>query len=658
VGDRSRRKLAEGDFRFFCESYFPHLFSLAWSKDHLRVIGKIERVVRDHETLAVAMPRGSGKTTLCLTAVQWAVLCGHHRFVYLISSTQESALSLLATIKAHLGGPGAPLLLADFPEALVPIHRLEGETRRCNGQRYYGIPTRIGWGVDAITLPTIPASRSSGSIIRVAGITGNIRGALHALPDGRQVRPTLVVCDDPQTDQSAASILQTAERLGIINGAIRGLAGPGQRTAVIVPCTVIQSGDLADQLLDRKRNPSWHGERTKMLDAFPTNVKLWADYARLREQSLQADGDGREATEFYAAHRDRMDAGARAAWPERFLSDRGEISAVQHAMNLKLDHGEASFFAEYQNEPLRPGESPGEVLTVEQVCNRANGRPAGEVPLACTKLTMFVDVHDRLLYWCLCGWEENFAAGYVVDYGTWPHQHVRTFTLASAARTLGRAFPRIGADGAIQAGLEELVSTCLQREYKRGDGVMRIDRLLVDMGYKAGLVAAVKHKCGGTAMMLCRGMGIRASRQPMSTWKRRPGEQHGLYWYIPNVSRTAEHPHVAADVNWWKAYVHTALATAPGDRGCLTLFGKPVDHELLAAHVADSEQWTEVKALGRTVREWTLKPGRPDNHWLDCLTGCAVAASVAGLQMPGQGGPQRTRKHYGQADLTPGNRRN
>jgi hypothetical protein len=53
---------------FFCESYFPHLFTLDWSADHLRVIGKVERVVRDHETLAVAMPRGSGKTGFCLTA--------------------------------------------------------------------------------------------------------------------------------------------------------------------------------------------------------------------------------------------------------------------------------------------------------------------------------------------------------------------------------------------------------------------------------------------------------------------------------------------------------------------------------------------------------------------------------------------------------------
>jgi hypothetical protein len=178
------------------------------------------------------------------------------------------------------------------------------------------VPARIGWGVDEAVMPTIPASRCSGSIVRVSGITGNIREALHTRANGTQVRPTLLVCDDPQTDQSARSILQTAERLGVVNGAISGLAGPGERTAIIIPCTVIQHGDLADQLLDRQKNPSWHGERTKLVYSFPTATKLWAEYARIRDESLRADGDGHEATEFYAARREQMDAGAEVAWPD------------------------------------------------------------------------------------------------------------------------------------------------------------------------------------------------------------------------------------------------------------------------------------------------------------------------------------------------------
>ena len=47
ISDLQRRWRADGDFRFFCETYFPQVFSLAWSEDHLRVIAKIERAASD-----------------------------------------------------------------------------------------------------------------------------------------------------------------------------------------------------------------------------------------------------------------------------------------------------------------------------------------------------------------------------------------------------------------------------------------------------------------------------------------------------------------------------------------------------------------------------------------------------------------------------------
>jgi hypothetical protein len=40
IGDSNRRVRADRDFKSFCESYFPHLFTLTWSQDHLRVIAK------------------------------------------------------------------------------------------------------------------------------------------------------------------------------------------------------------------------------------------------------------------------------------------------------------------------------------------------------------------------------------------------------------------------------------------------------------------------------------------------------------------------------------------------------------------------------------------------------------------------------------------
>jgi len=55
---------------------------------------------------------------------------------------------------------------------------------------------------------------------------------------------------------------------------------------------------------------------------------------------------------------------------------------------------------------------------------------------------------------------------------------------------------------------------------------------------------------------------------------------------------------------------------------------------MLADHLT-SEYRVPTTARGRTVDEWKLKPGKPDNHWLDCLVGCAVAASMQGSTAQG-----------------------
>lgn len=632
VRDIARRMSGEKSFKFFCETYFPQLFRLAWSDDHLRVIKKIESVVLYGDTFAVAMPRGSGKTTLSLAAVIWAVLTGKHEFVYLLASADDQAVKLLNNIKNQLSANR--LLLEDFPESVYPIQKLENEARRCTGQKCLGLPTHIRWGVNELVMPTIPNSKSSGAVIRTCGLTGNFRGAMHVRPNGQSIRPTLVVADDPQSDASARSMVQTAERLSILNGTIIGLAGPDRKTGVIVPCTVIQEGDLADQLLNRKRFPAWRGERTKMIYEWPKRADLWAEYCKLREQSLVNDGRGEEATAFYRQNREAMDDGAVVAWPARYSPDAGEISALQAAYNLLLDYKEHGFAAEFQNEPLKEGVDGEIPLTPEDVWSKANGRPRGQVPVRCTKLTAFIDVHDNLLYYTVCGWEDDFT-GYVVEYGTFPKQNRRHFTLHRATHTLGRMFPDAGRDGAIMAGLEKLVKGLLETKYPRGEGYMHIDRLLVDMGYKDKIVAAVKFKVGGSVMMLSKGVGIRAGNRPIAQYQRRPGWKIGHHWFIPSVARTQEHPHIAIDTNYWKSFVHDRLATKPGDAACLTLYGEAEMHELFAEHIAASETWTLTHGHGRDVREWKIKPAKPDNHWFDCLVGCAAAASEQGIALEG-----------------------
>jgi hypothetical protein len=203
VVNAERKERAASDFRYFCESYFSLTFHLPWSPDHLKVIAKIEQAVLRGGLFAMAMPRGSGKTTICECACIWAVLYGHREFVCLIGSDEGHAMDMLESVKMELDGND--LLLEDFPEVVYPIQCLDGIANRCNGQLYKGERTHIGWTAREIVLPTMPGSVASGAIIKVAGITGRIRGMKYKRADGHTVRPSLVVLDDPQTDESARS---------------------------------------------------------------------------------------------------------------------------------------------------------------------------------------------------------------------------------------------------------------------------------------------------------------------------------------------------------------------------------------------------------------------------------------------------------------------
>ncbi len=633
VVNPERRAKAEANFKKFCETYFPEVFYLPWSPDHDQVIEKIERAVLTGGLFAVAMPRGSGKTVQMQMACLWSALIGATPFVTLIAASAERAKDLLENIKVWL--ETNPLLAEDFPEVCFPIKALERITNRQKGQKYQGEPTRIEWAADKVVLPTIPDSKASGVVISCSGMKGSdIRGQNHARADGQVVRPALVMVDDPQTTESAWSPSQSQRREAILAGDVLGMAGPGKKIAGLMACTVIRPADMADNILDRDKHPEWQGERTKMIYSFPTNEKLWAKYAEVRADSLRNDGDGAEATEFYRKNREAMDAGSRVAWPERYNED--EISALQHAINLKL-RDEAAFFAEYQNEPIV--ETQGEeMLTPEEIAAKTNGYGRGAIPLGCNHLTMFIDVQQKALFWTICGFEDGFT-GYVIDYGTWPDQKRPYFTLHDIRRTIQQAKPGAGLEGAIYNALEELCGETLSRIYRREDGAdMRIDRCLIDAnwGQSTDVVYQFCRQSRFAGIVLpSHGKYVGASSMPFSEYKRKRGDRVGHHWRIPNTTGRRQVRHVLIDTNYWKSFVHARFAVAMGDPGCMSLYGRDEKtHRLLSEHIT-SEFRIKTMARDRIVDEWKLRATRPDNHWLDCIVGCMVAGSIQGANLDG-----------------------
>ena len=632
VVNPDRKAACERNFQLFCESYFPETYALAWSPDHLKVIEKIETAVLRGGLFALAMPRGSGKSTLSESAVIWAMLYGHREFITLIGATESAALETLDSIKTEL--EVNERLAEDFPEVCYPVAQLEGIANRCAGQLYKGERTRITWTSNEIVLPTVEGSRASGIIVRVAGITGRIRGMKFKRSDGRNVRPSLVVIDDPQTSESAGSLEQTRKRVRVLAGDILGLAGPGQKISGIMPCTIIRPGDMADIILNRNTHPDWNGEKTRMVYRFPTNMKLWEEYAEIRAEALRTEGNFEKATEFYLANREAMDAGAEVSWEARFNHD--EVSALQHAMNLKFQD-EAAFMSEYQNDPLPDDTADDSLLSVDEICAKINGLARRRVPLKCDRLTMFVDVQKALLFYVVIAWAEDFT-GAVIDYGSWPDQHRHEYSLADANPSIQTLFPKAGFEGALYAALSALTDECLGREWEREDGaVLKIERALVDAnwGQSTDVVYQFCRQSSHAGVILpSHGRYVGASSKPMTEYRKQQGDRLGFNWMIPNVAGKRAIRHVIYDTNYWKSFIHARLAVPVGDKGSLTLYGRiPGAHQLFAEHLT-AEYRVKTQGRGRTVDEWKLKPQSHDNHFLDCVAGCAVCGSMLGASLP------------------------
>ena len=632
VVNPDRKAACERNFQLFCESYFPETYSLAWSPDHLKVIEKIETAVLRGGLFALALPRGSGKTTITESAALWSMLYGHREFVVLIGATESAALELLDSLKTEL--EVNERLAEDFPEVCYPVAQLEGIANRCAGQLYKGERTRITWTSNEIVLPTVEGSRASGIIVRVAGITGRIRGMKFKRSDGRNVRPSLVVIDDPQTSESAGSLEQTRKRVRVLAGDILGLAGPGQKISGIMPCTIIRPGDMADIILNRNTHPDWNGEKTRMVYRFPSNMKLWEEYAEIRAEALRTEGNFQKATEFYLANREAMDAGAEVSWEARFNHD--EVSALQHAMNLKFQD-ESAFMSEYQNDPLPDDTADDSLLSVDGICAKINGLARRRVPLKCDRLTMFVDVQKALLFYVVIAWAEDFT-GAVIDYGSWPDQHRHEYSLADANPSIQTLFPKAGFEGALYAALSALTDECLGREWEREDGaVLKIERALVDAnwGQSTDVVYQFCRQSSHAGVILpSHGRYVGASSKPMTEYRKQQGDRLGFNWMIPNVAGKRAIRHVIYDTNYWKSFIHARLAVPVGDKGALTLYGRiPGAHQLFAEHLT-AEYRVKTQGRGRTVDEWKLKPQSHDNHFLDCVAGCAVCGSMLGASLP------------------------
>lgn len=652
IADPERREACAKSLRLFCETYNPEAFYLGWSDDHLKAIDRIEEAVTRGALFALAMDRGKGKTTLCRMAALWATLNAICRYAFVIGANSTKATDTLDSLKTMIRF--CDVLAADFPEVAWPARCLQGIANRATGQTCNGESTLIVWSGDLVVFPRVPApanwpkhwklradglAPTSGGIISTSGLTGEgIRGSLKTLTTGEMVRPDFVLLDDPQTPESARSVIQNQVREQLVSADVLGMAGPSKTIAAVMPCTVIEPGDMVDRILDRKKHPLWRGQRTGILKSMPKNLAGWTDYFDVYARCSQLEPpDFTESNAYYIEHREELEEGAEASWEDRKLD--GEVSAIQHAMHLYF-RDPFAFWAEYMNQPKPLHAVAASVLDPALIAKKVTNVPRLTVPRSCTRITAFIDVGAHVLWYVVIAWDEKFG-GQVLDYGPYPDQS-RLYFAASDVRPALSDLPGMTAlpqEAVIFSGLSAVALRVLGRKYVQEETgtEMSVEKCIVDANWGpcTDVVYEFCRRDPHSARLLpSHGKYIGPKATPINAWtKRDPNEQIGPGWRISTAEAGKRGRKVVFDTNKFKTFVAERFRTAQAAPGCLMLFaGTEQEHQMFSEHcAAEYPKPKPPNAGGYEVDEWVERIGR-DNHFWDCVVGNAVAASVLGLR--------------------------
>lgn len=296
----------ETGFQFFLETYLPHYVKGEHSLFHKAIFARVPEIIASEKgvrDLFVA-PRGSSKSThLSLGFALYCICLGHKRYILEVCDVYAQAALLIEAIKAEL--TENPRLSYDFPDA-TGVGRVwrEGEIVTKGNIRVEGL-----------------------------GALQKLRGRRHG-----PFRPDLMFFDDLENDEAVRSPDQRKKLETWIKRAALKVGPPDGSMDVIWVGTVLHYDAV---LVRASKSPVWRVAEFQAIIRFPDRMDLWDSF----EEIFNNDGE-KAALDFYAVHKDQMDAGAIVNWP-----------ALQPLVWLMLERAadHDSFQTEYQNKPINAG---------------------------------------------------------------------------------------------------------------------------------------------------------------------------------------------------------------------------------------------------------------------------------------------------------------
>jgi hypothetical protein len=633
--DMERRSASLADPETFLTTYFASTFCEEFTVDRRSMLSAIVDAAKYGKDIAIAGPRGEGKTKLAMYGALYLMFARLSTFPLVIGKSQVKAANELETIKDQL--QQNELLIADFPEIGVPFKAVGAWSSRARMQTVEGEYTNLRLSSHMIAFPTIDLLGngwsqwrshhqcepvSAGQVMMALGVDGPIRGTNY-----RDRRPTLAILDDIESRESAQSDALIEANEMIIEKDVAGLGTGSSRVSRVMLCTTQNRKCIAYRYTNTKEKPSWNGKRYRRMIEKPAREDLWQRYIELRRNKANDDPEAREATRFYVENRDEMDRDVvmsnRNSYDKRIASDGEllELSAVQSYFNAVADFGAESVATEQDNDPPATVGPEGSGLSSNLVASRLNSFERFQVPDNTRCIVAGLDVGKYVCHYVITAWTKD-AAGCVIDYGV--------AEVSNSAATSHDS----SVEQNIYRTLLDFREWIIAQPFENSSGDrVELSECFVDSGAYTQAVYQFVKDAGGGRFTAVKGMApYRTPANPSDTM-RIGNEVYAAY-------QKSEHVwlhHINTD--YWKRFVHERFLSPTYDAnemlrsGSLSIFhpAGSKQHYSYAQHVV-AEEWVSEFKQGKGERCYWMVHNR-NNHWLDATAMAAAAAGKYGVSM-------------------------
>lgn len=380
---RATRTRMERNLEKWLRYYLADRFKWQFGDGHRKIINAAKRAIKQQTPITVAAPRGDGKTSVLWGIALYWVLTGKCRFPFVIGWKsdvgRESVEQWLQALSENERLAEAyPNICDVFRESTAGL-RLKRLTREEGGEP---CGANVRKSENLIILPAAIERSATGKITRRTGqavlgagsINGSIKGKNIGLVDGSNLRPDLVLLDDPQDVPTANSPAMIKSTISAIDYGVRSLSDAKKRLVITAAVTCVKRGDVAEYLLTRPGTEAIrYGQILQWPDGWDdvdgATRRHWAEWNRLRVEGLENLDGGKAARRYYLDNRKAMTRGMKVSWNER--KTENDPDAFYAAMWDYYDLGEAVFMAERQNEPMTEGATLF-TLTPETIVERTN----------------------------------------------------------------------------------------------------------------------------------------------------------------------------------------------------------------------------------------------------------------------------------------------